>query len=409
MNDLCHHLQSLGRYGGTAFLVPLYGAGELCQAFCRSAAVHGGTYLLRRGAKRVILTENDDDNHDDNGGQHDDDKTGGGERRRSVYGIVLEGNHLSTHEEEEEGCDDDATGGKVSNTSKVILAKNIVVSADSLLAEDTATSSTNNRTTMKRRILRRISILRGKLIRNDINGNDNNKITTGEEEEQRYIIVIPPNTIGNPNVIRGIVVDESVNISPWNDRGGCVLHLTTTTTTSLEGASENGLVEIQDDILEKAVQTLLQSSNHHLESSSSSKSDAGITPNVEELYHATFSYRDHSTTDDDDDDDDVPIHTTDPSKLSGLHVCARRGVSVTVDEAFGRAKSIFEAICPDHNFLQLSEVMENIVKEARMGRDDEEDNDVRLLESAMDMVDSKPVTAAAIGDAEGVSETENEL
>jgi len=165
-------------------------------------------------------------------------------------------------------------------------------------------------------------------------------------------------------------------------------------------------VEIQDDILEKAVQTLLQSSNHYLESSFLSKSNDGITPNMEELYHATFSYQDHSTTD--DDDDDVPHHTTDPSKPSGLHVCARRGLSVTVDEAFGRAKSIFEGICPDHNFLQLSEVMEDIVKEARMGRDDEEDNDVRLLESAMNMVDSKPVTAAAIGYAEGVSGTENE-
>jgi len=42
------HLAALGRFGNTAFLTPLWGAGEMPQAFCRLAAVNGGIYLLRK-------------------------------------------------------------------------------------------------------------------------------------------------------------------------------------------------------------------------------------------------------------------------------------------------------------------------------------------------------------------------
>ena len=44
---LYNHIQSLNRYGKTAFLYPLYGIGELAQAFCRMSAVWGGMYMLR--------------------------------------------------------------------------------------------------------------------------------------------------------------------------------------------------------------------------------------------------------------------------------------------------------------------------------------------------------------------------
>ncbi|KAG0299502.1 hypothetical protein BGZ98_009972 [Dissophora globulifera] len=44
------YLQSLGRYGNSAYLCPLYGVGsELAQAFCRVAAVYGGIYMLQHG------------------------------------------------------------------------------------------------------------------------------------------------------------------------------------------------------------------------------------------------------------------------------------------------------------------------------------------------------------------------
>ena len=47
----------LGRYGpGTgAFLLPVYGGGELPQAFCRVAAVTGALYVLRQGIKEFLV------------------------------------------------------------------------------------------------------------------------------------------------------------------------------------------------------------------------------------------------------------------------------------------------------------------------------------------------------------------
>ncbi|KAI0219006.1 Rab proteins geranylgeranyltransferase component A 1 [Lamellibrachia satsuma] len=50
-------LQSLGRYGNTAFLWPLYGSGELPQCFCRMCAVFGGIYCLRRSAQSLVVNE----------------------------------------------------------------------------------------------------------------------------------------------------------------------------------------------------------------------------------------------------------------------------------------------------------------------------------------------------------------
>lgn len=52
-------LQSLGRYGNTPFIWPLYGAGELPQAFCRMCAVFGGLYCLRRGTSTITVSEAD--------------------------------------------------------------------------------------------------------------------------------------------------------------------------------------------------------------------------------------------------------------------------------------------------------------------------------------------------------------
>ncbi|KAG0046874.1 hypothetical protein BGZ83_007967 [Gryganskiella cystojenkinii] len=44
------YLLSLGRYGNSAYLCPLYGVGsELAQAFCRVSAVYGGIYMLQHG------------------------------------------------------------------------------------------------------------------------------------------------------------------------------------------------------------------------------------------------------------------------------------------------------------------------------------------------------------------------
>lgn len=51
-------LSSLGRFGNTPFLWSMYGSGELPQAFCRLAAVFGGTYYLGRSVDAIFTSGN---------------------------------------------------------------------------------------------------------------------------------------------------------------------------------------------------------------------------------------------------------------------------------------------------------------------------------------------------------------
>lgn len=50
-------LQSLGRYGNTPFLFPMYGCGEIPQCFCRLCAVFGGVYCLKRTIENIHIDE----------------------------------------------------------------------------------------------------------------------------------------------------------------------------------------------------------------------------------------------------------------------------------------------------------------------------------------------------------------
>ncbi|XP_067948615.1 rab proteins geranylgeranyltransferase component A 2-like [Watersipora subatra] len=49
-------INSLGRYGPTPFLWPLYG-GEINQAFCRMSAVFGGVYILERTVSQLLVNK----------------------------------------------------------------------------------------------------------------------------------------------------------------------------------------------------------------------------------------------------------------------------------------------------------------------------------------------------------------
>ncbi|CAO1391944.1 unnamed protein product [Diamesa hyperborea] len=50
-------LASIGRYGNTPFLFPMYGCGEIPQCFCRLCAVFGGVYCLGRSVNDVKVEE----------------------------------------------------------------------------------------------------------------------------------------------------------------------------------------------------------------------------------------------------------------------------------------------------------------------------------------------------------------
>ena len=322
MGDLCRHLLSLGRYGSTAFLVPMYGSGELSQSFCRSAAVHGATYLLRRSAKGLITT-----------------RCNGGEESMEVSGIVL-------------GGDIDPSGNSLPD--KKLKARCVIVSANAMPSSyiDSALSG--------QRILRRISVLSGKLVVGDDSGDN------ADTTEQRHIVVIPPNTgnLGNMCVIHGIALDESVSVAPRNlmeDVACTVLHLTTT----VEGSDEEGAYH---GIMERAVQSLIGA--------------AQFKGRLEELYHISFSYIKH------------PASAEYPS-VRGLVVCRSGGQSITLESAFHRAKQMFDSICPDADFLELSKEMGDMVRDRVGDRSDESDDEQLVLQSAMGLIDTVDTDNAA--------------
>lgn len=49
------YLQSVGRYGESPFLYPIYGLGGLPEAFSRLCAIHGGTYMLNTNIDEITF------------------------------------------------------------------------------------------------------------------------------------------------------------------------------------------------------------------------------------------------------------------------------------------------------------------------------------------------------------------
>ena len=177
VDDLVAHMTALGRFGDTAFLVPMYGSGELSQAFCRSGAVYGSTYMLRRSPLAVITDDSE-----------------------VVKGIVLSG-------EEHIGDANEISTEDV--IDKSISCKHVIVPSTML-----PSPAAHER---QARIYRRVCILQGKLIRDD-----------SGDDEQRHAIVIPPYTtsVDNMSVIHGVVFDESAFVAP-SGKGCTLVHLTT--------------------------------------------------------------------------------------------------------------------------------------------------------------------------------------
>ena len=48
-------MDSIGRYGDSPFLYPIYGLGGLPEAFSRLCAIHGGTYMLNTQVDEILM------------------------------------------------------------------------------------------------------------------------------------------------------------------------------------------------------------------------------------------------------------------------------------------------------------------------------------------------------------------
>ncbi|KAH7334366.1 GDP dissociation inhibitor [Rhizoctonia solani] len=55
VNRIILYTQSMARYGKSPYIYPLYGLGELPQAFARLSAIYGGTYMLDKKVDEIVL------------------------------------------------------------------------------------------------------------------------------------------------------------------------------------------------------------------------------------------------------------------------------------------------------------------------------------------------------------------
>jgi Rab GDP dissociation inhibitor len=51
------YTDSIGRYGDSPFLYPIYGLGGLPEAFSRLCAIHGGTYMLNTNVDEILFED----------------------------------------------------------------------------------------------------------------------------------------------------------------------------------------------------------------------------------------------------------------------------------------------------------------------------------------------------------------
>ena len=50
-------MESLGKYGDSPFLYPVYGLGGLPESFSRLCAIHGGTYMLNTKVDEILFQD----------------------------------------------------------------------------------------------------------------------------------------------------------------------------------------------------------------------------------------------------------------------------------------------------------------------------------------------------------------
>jgi len=51
------YMESLGKYGDSPFLYPIYGLGGLPESFSRLCAIHGGTYMLNTKVDEILFKD----------------------------------------------------------------------------------------------------------------------------------------------------------------------------------------------------------------------------------------------------------------------------------------------------------------------------------------------------------------
>jgi hypothetical protein len=191
------------------------------------------------------------------------------------------------------------------------------------------------------------------------------------EQQQRNVLIIPPGTIvEQTSTIHVLFLDEGVNVAPHVPGGCTVAHITTT-------VHSNASNDVPESLLKDALQLVLDLCSR------SNQNNSPGTPTPTELFHATFSY------------DLFPKDDLAWSDCSGMHVLHRPRPGLSADQSFEQAAQVFHDICPGQDFLKISQDLERTIQE-RLGDQAPEDDDKRVLESALEMIGALPTEKAAV-------------
>lgn len=52
------YMDSIGRYGDSPFIYPVYGLGGIPEGFSRMSAIQGGTFMLNTDIDKIVYNEN---------------------------------------------------------------------------------------------------------------------------------------------------------------------------------------------------------------------------------------------------------------------------------------------------------------------------------------------------------------
>ena len=361
-------MQSLGKFGATAFLVPLYGSGELPQAFCRSAAVYGATQLLRRAARKIVIQKQNvkKKNNDD-----------AAVATSFVNGVEIE---PGPRNRDENNTDGQPLRTDSSSDQPIILKR--IKCSHVIVPKEAFADTSNLGNAPPLFVWRRISILRGKPVDADAK--------SATQQQQRHIVIFPPGSVNehHQSTIHGLLVDEGVNVAPHpsqsisataDGNGACtVLHLTTTV------LNDHAPDDSYDALFKKVIQIICGDSS-------------------EEIFQMTFRYEVFE-----EDQTAAPSNANGPL-AQGLHIIHRGQPCIACDAAFDQSKRIFSRICPNVPFLTVADVVNQVIEE-RLGKDAitnryaEEDTEDMVLSSAIGMIQGKQPKSSDKADTKATEE-----
>ena len=352
------HLQGLGRYGKTAFLWPLFGGGDLTQAFCRTASVWGATYLLREQPAGMVL-------HPGTGeclGVMDKN----GERGVACEYVVL-GEGCLPEGWRKEG------GRKRSVVRRIVLidrlpagllvGKKEVGGAAAGASNSSSSSSSSSSSTA---------------------GHCGGVIPPGTLQQHLAAAAAAAAAAGSSSplshphpTVHFYCVDSAARCSP---QGIYILYLstiTTTTTSSSSSGSSNSSSDGAAQLLEAATAALVGNTEKNVLWAVTY--ELPLEPNVSNLVEAESTSQDAS----------LPSHPSSssstlppPTSSSNVLLIHREPPEFYLHSPLKQAQSIFEKICPGEAFLP-AEVPEGVLQFEFLASHEEEDQEEAILEKAM--------------------------